>query len=63
MGKRGLQTKGRSSSGITTKFHLALTDDGHLVEGFLTAGNVSDITVAGELTKNVFDCNVLDVIV
>jgi len=39
---------------------LALTDDGHLVEGFLTAGNVSDITVAGELTKNVFDCNVLE---
>jgi transposase len=31
-----------------------------LVEGFLTAGNVSDITVAGELTKNVFDCNVLE---
>ena len=39
---------------------MALTDDGHLVEGFLTAGNVSDITVAGELTKNVFDCNVLE---
>ena len=39
---------------------MALTDDGHLVDGFLTAGNVSDITFAGELTKNVFDCNVLE---
>lgn len=45
---------------MTTKFHLAITADGHLVEGFLTAGNVSDITVANELTKNVLGCDVLE---
>ena len=31
-----------------------------MLEVFLTDGNVSDITVASELTKNVFDCNVLE---
>lgn len=31
-----------------------------MVEGFLTAGNVSDITVADELTKNVFNCDILE---
>ena len=31
-----------------------------MVEAFLTDGNVSDITVESELTKNVFDCNVLE---
>ena len=31
-----------------------------MVEVFLTDGNVSDITVESELTKNVFDCNVLE---
>lgn len=45
---------------MTTKFHLAITADGHLVEGFLTAGNVCDITVANELTKNVVGCDVLE---
>ena len=44
---------------MTTKFHLAMTADGHIVEGFLTAGNVSDISVAGALYEDVFGCYVL----
>lgn len=37
-----------------------MTADGHIVEGFLTAGNVSDITVANELYSNVFGCYVAE---
>jgi transposase len=35
-----------------------MTADGHLVEGFLTGGNVSDITVADTLFQDVFGCYV-----
>jgi putative transposase len=45
---------------MTTKFHLAITADGHLVEGLLTGGNVHDVTVADELTKDVVGCSVLE---
>ena len=45
---------------MTTKFHLAITADGHLIEEFLTAGNVCDINLANELTKNVVGCDVLE---
>lgn len=45
---------------MTTKFHLAITADGHLVEGFLTGGNIHDVTVANELTKDVVGCSVLE---
>ncbi len=45
---------------MTTKFHLAITADNHIVEGFLSGGNTSDITVADELTQNVYDCHVLE---
>ena len=41
---------------MTTKFHLAMTADGHLVEGFLTGGNVNDISVADQLTEDVYGC-------
>ena len=41
---------------MTTKLHLAITADGHIVEGFLTGGNVSDITVADQLTADVYGC-------
>ena len=45
---------------MTTKFHAAITAEGHVFEGFLTAGNVSDITVADELTQDVFGCFVAE---
>ena len=45
---------------MTTKFHLAMTADGHIVEGFLTGGNVSDITVADALYSDVYGCHVVE---
>ena len=45
---------------MTTKLHLAITAEEHVVEGFLTGGNVSDITKAGELTAEVFGCYVVE---
>jgi transposase len=44
---------------VTTKLHLATTAEGHVVEAFLTPGNVADITVANELYDNVFECYVV----
>ena len=37
-----------------------ITADGHLIEGLLTGGNVHDVTVANELTKDVIGCSVLE---
>ena len=45
---------------MTTKLHLAMTADGHIVEGFLTGGNVSDVTVADQLTTDVYGCHILE---
>ena len=39
---------------------MAITADGHVVEGLLTGGNVHDVTVANELTKDVVGCSVLE---
>jgi len=36
-----------------------ITAQGHVIEGFLTPGNVSDITVAPELTENIVGCHVV----
>jgi transposase len=44
---------------VTTKLHLTTTAEGHVVEAFLTAGNVADISVANLLYDNVFECYVL----
>jgi transposase len=44
---------------VTTKLHLLITAEGHIVEGFLTAGNVSDITVAQSLVADIFCCHVV----
>ena len=41
---------------MTAKLHLAMTADGHIVEVFLTGGNVSDVTVADQLTSDVYGC-------
>lgn len=44
---------------MTTKLHLAITAEGHVIEGFLSAGNISDITVAESLFADVFACYVV----
>ena len=44
---------------MTTKFHLLISAQGHVVEGFLTPGNVSDITVAPQLTEHIVGCYVV----
>ncbi len=44
---------------MTTKLHVAMTADGHVVEGCLSAGNVADITVAESLFADVFGCHVV----
>lgn len=45
---------------MTTKLHLAITAEEHVVEGLLTGGNVSDITVADALTADVVGCYVVE---
>lgn len=45
---------------MTTKLHLAITAEKHVVEGLLTGGNVSDITVADDLTADVVGCYVVE---
>ncbi len=43
---------------MTTKIHLVISADGHVIEGFLTPGNTADITVAPELTAEIVGCHV-----
>ena len=45
---------------MTTKLHLAITAENHVVEGLLTGGNVSDIRVANELMSDVVGCYVVE---
>ena len=45
---------------MSTKLHLAVTLDGHVVDGFLTGGNKADISMEDELTEEIFRCYVLD---
>jgi transposase len=47
-------------AGVTTKLHLAITAEEHVVEGLLTGGNVADITVADALTADVVGCYVVE---
>ena len=49
-----------SKAGITTKFHLAITFVGQVIEGFLGRGNENDIISAADLTKDVFGCFVIE---
>ncbi len=53
-------SRGRNRAGITTKLPLAITAAHHVVEGMLTGGNVSDITVADALTAEVVGCDVAE---
>jgi len=45
---------------VTTKLHLAMTAEGHVVEGMLTGGQVHDITVADDLLEDVVACYVVE---
>jgi transposase len=45
---------------MTTKLHLALSAEGHLVEAMLTGGNTSDITVADDMMSDVVGCYVVE---
>ena len=58
--KKELQAKGRSISGLTTKLHLAISSDFHIIEGFLTGGNRADIGLADELKADVYGCFVVE---
>ena len=58
--KRGQLSRGRNRAGVTTKLHLAITAENHVVEGLLTGGNVSDITVVDALTADVVGCYVVE---
>ena len=58
--KRGQQSRGRSISGITTKLHLVITPEGHVIEGMLTGGNVADISVADSITEDIRSCYVVE---
>ena len=58
--KRGQCSRGKSRAGVTTKLHLAITAEGHVVEGLLTGGNVADITVADELTADLVECYIVE---
>ena len=44
---------------MTTKLHLVMTADGHVVEGMLTGGQVHDVTVADDLLDDVVSCYVV----
>lgn len=45
---------------MSTKLHLAITSDGHVIDGFLSGGNRNDIAVAEELTAEVYGCYVVE---
>ena len=44
---------------MSTKFHLAVTTGGQVVEGFLSGGNENDIDAAPELVRDVVGCFVM----
>jgi hypothetical protein len=45
---------------MTTKLHLVITLEGHVVEGMLTGGNVADISVADKITEDISGCYVIE---
>ena len=45
---------------MTTKLHLALSAEGHLIEAMLTAGNTADISVANDLMSDVVGFHVVE---
>lgn len=57
--KKGIQSKGRSISGLTAKLHLAITSGMQIIEGFITGGNRADISFADDLTREIYECYVI----
>jgi len=53
-------SRGKNRAGVTTKLHLVITLENHVVEGLLTGGNVSDITVADDITADIVGCHVIE---
>lgn len=45
---------------MTTKLHLALSAEGHLIEAMLTGGNTADVTVADDMMSDVVGCYVVE---
>lgn len=45
---------------MTTKLHLVISPEFHIIEGVLTGGNVADITVANDLTADIVGCYVIE---
>lgn len=45
---------------MTTKLHLVITPQGHVIEGMLTGGNIADISVADFMMENVSGCYVIE---
>ena len=45
---------------MTTKLHLALSAENHLIEARLTGGNTADISVADEMMSDVVGCYVVE---
>lgn len=45
---------------MTTKLHLALSAEGHLIEAMLTGGNTADISVADDMMSDVVGCYVVE---
>ena len=45
---------------MTTKLHLAITPDFHIVEGYLSGGNIADISCADDLTACVSGCYTIE---
>ena len=59
-GKKGQQSKGRSISDLTTKLHLAITPEFHIIECYLSGGNRADISCADDLTACVSGCYIIE---
>jgi transposase len=57
--KGGFKRKGCPEGGISAKFHLAVTTNGRVAEGFFSGGNVGDIDAASEPVKDAGGCFVL----
>ena len=47
-------------SGITSKLHLSMTAEGHIVEAILSGGNIADVSVADKLHEDVFGCYIVE---
>ena len=45
---------------MSTKLHLVISPQGHIVNAMLTGGNVADISVADYMTEDICQCHVIE---